>query len=97
LERGIELAEQSVEASRDEIRKDTGIDARTFDELARPIENKTAAPWLKSFNEDGVELVRAVHWDASGQTGSWVRATQEEIDNGILAKTRHEYEAKKVA
>jgi len=47
LERGIELAERSVEASRDEIRKETGVDQNTFDNLALPSSRSSTNPGLR--------------------------------------------------
>ena len=48
--------------------------------------------WLKKFNEDGVEVIRAVKWAPDGKTGSWTKATPEEIETGLLAETRDEFD-----
>lgn len=92
LERGIELAERSVEASRDEIRQEAGVTQQAFDELAEPFVRKVDAPWVKPHTENGVEVLRTLNMDAK----AWTVSTPEEIANGIVAKTRDEYEARKV-
>jgi hypothetical protein len=93
LERGIELAERSVESARDEIRKDTGVDRATFDNLAQPIEQKQYQPWLKKLVEDGKDVVRVVRWDNSAKmTGGWKIPTAEELAAGQFFENRDAYD-----
>jgi hypothetical protein len=93
LERGIELAEKAVESSRYEIRKDTGLDQRTFDELAAPIEQKQHSPWLKKVVENGKEVVRVVRWsDTNKSSGIFPLATADELANGQFFEDREAYD-----
>ncbi|MGX1107513.1 hypothetical protein [Bradyrhizobium elkanii] len=85
LERGIELAERAVEASREEIRKDTGLERAAFDGLAAPIEKKATAPWLRKGRV--IDLERGVAREP----------TEEEIANGIEAETLDEFNRLKAA
>jgi hypothetical protein len=93
LERGIELAERAVEVSRDEIRKDTGLDQNTFDNLALPVEQKQYSPWLKKVQESGEEIARVVRWDSPAKmTGSWPIATPDELARGQFFENREAYD-----
>jgi hypothetical protein len=76
LERGIELAERSVEASRDEIRRETGVDPKTFNELAAPVEAKATAPWLR--RRPGSNEIRVVDLDRGVER----LPTEEELASG---------------
>jgi hypothetical protein len=49
-------------------------------------------PWLKRFNEDGKEVMRVLELDATGKTGSWRIPTAEQLEVGIVAETRAEYD-----
>lgn len=80
IEQAIEAAESSVEAARDEIRLEVGInDPAKFNELAAPIEAKHSAPWLRRGMQDGVEVIRVVDLEK----GIERLATPEEIERGI--------------
>jgi hypothetical protein len=89
LEHGIQLAERSVEASRDEVRRETGVDPKTFDELALPFEAKEAAPWLRRKGNE----VRVVDLER----GIERLATPQELIEGIEAATLEEFSARKSA
>jgi hypothetical protein len=92
LESAIEAAESVVETARDEIRLEAGVmDPHKFDELAAPIEQKTNAPWLKKFSENGKEVIRKMDWDYQKETGSWPLATPADLENGVFCKTWDEY------
>lgn len=91
LTRGIELAERAVEASRDEVRKETGVDQKTFDELAAPIEAKETAPWLR--RKPGSDEVRVVDLERGVER----LATADELARGIEANTLDEFNARKAA
>jgi hypothetical protein len=94
LERAIEVATSAVETGREAVRLDAGvIDAHQFDKLAAPIEQITAAPWLKKEIENGAEVVRRLTWDAAKNTGSWTKATAADLDAGIFYKDRDAYVA----
>ena len=62
-----------------------------FDELAAPIEQKTNAPWLKKYNENGKEVIRKMDWDYEKETGSWPLATPADLETGVFCKTWDEY------
>jgi hypothetical protein len=91
LERGIELADRAVEASRDEVRKETGVDQKAFDELAAPVEAKQVAPWLR--RRPGSDEVRVVDLDRGVER----LPTPEELASGIEAATLDEFNARKAA
>ena len=89
LEHGILLAERAVEASREEVRRETGVDPKTFDELALPFEAKEAAPWLRRKGNE----VRVVDLERGVER----LATAEELTRGIEANSLEEFNARKVA
>jgi hypothetical protein len=92
LERAIEVATSAVETGRDEVRIEAGVhDPHAFDQLAAPIEAKQNVPWLQKFNEEGVEVVRRLSWDATKNTGSWTKATPQDFETGIFYKDAEEY------
>ena len=89
LDRGIELAERAVEASRDEVRKEAGVDQKTFDELAAPIEAKQNIAWLR--RRPGSDEVRVVDLERGVERPP----TPEELASGIEAATLEEFNARK--
>jgi hypothetical protein len=91
LDRGIERAESSVEASRDEVRKEAGVDEKTFDELAATIEAKEPAAWLR--RKPGSEEVRVVDLERGVER----QPTPEELASGIEATTLDEFNARRAA
>jgi hypothetical protein len=91
LDRGIELAERAVEASRDEVRKEAGVDQKTFDELAAPIEAKQNVAWLR--RKPGSGEVRVVDLERGVERPP----TPEELASGIEAATLDEFNARKAA
>jgi hypothetical protein len=86
LDHAIEVAESAVETGRDEVRQEAGIDPRTFDEQAKPFEDKLKPYWLRRQVEDGKEVIRVI---TPGGTASI--ATQEQIDNGRFYADFDEY------
>jgi hypothetical protein len=54
-------------------------------------------PWLKVHTENGAEILRVFDWDETTKSGSWRIPTSEQIENGIVAATKDEYEKLKVA
>ncbi|MDB5553197.1 MAG: hypothetical protein JWL86_3181 [Rhizobium sp.] len=93
LERAIEVAQSVVEAGREAVRLDAGVmDPHKFDQLAAPVENKLAAPYLKKFNENGVEKVRKFVRDPSGDSAKWTEATAADLETGIYYENYDQYE-----
>ena len=63
LEEAITAAESAVETGRDEVRLEVGVhEERKFNEMARPIEAKHDAPWLRRRIENGVEVTGSSIW-----------------------------------
>jgi hypothetical protein len=91
LQRFIERAERHVEAARDEVRKETGVDQKAFDELAAPIEAKETAPWLR--RRPGSNEMRVVDLDRGVER----LPTPEELVSGIEATTLDEFNARRAA
>jgi len=90
LERAVEIAEHAVEAVRAEIARDVGVpDPHTFNPLAAPHEKAATTPYLKKFTEDGVEVIRTLNWTGNG--GTWRKATDAEIAEGIHYSSFEEY------
>src|SRR5712671_1897428 len=58
----IEVAASAVETGRDEVRNETGLDERTFNDRAAPAEAKTRTHYLNKFIEDGQEVVCVLEW-----------------------------------
>jgi hypothetical protein len=86
LNHAIEVAESAVETGRDEVRQETAIDARTFNERAKPFEAKLKPYWLRRQIEDGKEVIRVITPGGTAQV-----ATQEQIDNGRFYADFDEY------
>jgi hypothetical protein len=82
LEDAIAAAESAVETGRDEVRLECGIqDQGKFDELAAPIEQKHAAPWLRRRRDaSGDEQIRVVDLERGVERA----ATAEEVETGIF-------------
>jgi len=91
LDRGIEVAERYTDTSRDEVRKETGVDQKTFDELAAPIEAKQNVAWLR--RRPGSDEVRVVDLER----GIERLPTPEELSSGIEATTLDEFNERKTA
>ena len=91
LEHAIEVAASAVETGRDELRSETGLDERTFNERAAPAEAKTRTHYLKKFVEDGKEVVRVLEWAPGGQTGTWPVATPEQVATGRFYDSMDDY------
>jgi hypothetical protein len=91
LEEAITIAESAVETGRDEIRTETGLDERIFNERAAPHEQKDRSLWLKTMVENGQQVVRFFDWNASTNTGTWSRATPEQIETGTFYADRDDY------
>ena len=52
---------------------------------------------MKEFEEDGVTVVRELAWNELTNSGSWRIPDEDALANGIVAKTRDEYDRLKVA
>jgi hypothetical protein len=91
LEDAITIAESAVATGRDEVRTETGLDERTFNERAAPHEQKDRSLWLKTMIEEGQQVVRFFDWNASTNTGTWSRATPEQIETGTFYADRDDY------
>jgi hypothetical protein len=83
LERAIQIAESAVETGRDELRLETGLSQRDFDEAAEPFERKAMGPrnWLKREVRDGKETVLLIH-ETPGVGLTSREATVEEQERG---------------
>jgi hypothetical protein len=94
LEAAISLAEKAVNLGREEIIKEAGADAHEFNQLAAPIEARVGvdSPWLKKFVENGEEVVKAFQWNPNINSGSWLTPTAEQLEVGIMAQSRDEYD-----
>jgi hypothetical protein len=94
LEEAITAAESAVETGRDEVRLEVGVhEERKFNEMARPIEAKHDAPWLRRRIENGVEVTRVVDLEKGVER----TATPEETASGIVAHTLDEYTQRRAA
>jgi hypothetical protein len=103
LERAIEIAASALEEGRNEIQReaiavDPGYaDPDRFEARAVEAAKLTDQPWLKVHNENGAEILKMLEWDEATNSGSWRIPTNEQIENGIVAETKDEYEKLKVA
>ncbi len=103
LERAIEitasaLGETSEEVRRQAIAADPAFaDPDVYHAKATQAADADAALWLKRFNENGSEIVRAAKWNEDGKTGAWAKATDDDIANGIFAETRDVFDRLKSA
>jgi hypothetical protein len=89
IEQAIEAAESTIEAGRDEIRQEVGItDPAKFNEMARPIEAKQSAPWLRKGAGGEIRVV-----DLEKRVERV--ATPEEIESGVYYKNFEDYSNRK--
>jgi hypothetical protein len=104
LEEAIDVAASAIESGRAEAHAEAAAvdpalrDPDHFNAIAASVENRTPAPWLQKFQESGAEVIRALEWDDETESkGTWKLATPEQIETGIVAKTRDEYDKLKGA
>jgi hypothetical protein len=92
LERAVEIAEMAVESVRAEIARDVGVpDPHEFNQLAVPHEKSSSAPYLKKFNENGVEKIRVLKMNGN-IGGTWSEATPMELSTGIYYANFQEFQ-----
>lgn len=103
LERAIEIAASALEEGKSEIQREAiAVDPAYADQdrfEARAVEAAALAdpPWLKVHQEGGMEILRKFNWNEETKSGGWTIPTSEEIENGIVAETKDEYDKLKVA
>jgi hypothetical protein len=66
-------------------------DPDRFEARALEAAKLTDQPWLKVFDENGIQVLRKFDWNEKTQSGGWPVATSEEIENGIVCETKDEY------
>lgn len=99
LERAIEIASSAIKEASDEVQREAiAVDVGFADPdrfQARVVEVAKLAdqPWLKSF--DGV--LKKFEWNEQTKDGRWKTPTDEEIETGILADSKDEFDRLKVA
>ena len=103
LERAIEIAASALEEGRGEIQREAiavdpaYADPDRFEARAVEAAKLKDQPWLKTFNENGAEILRKFNWNEATNSGGWTIPTSEEIENGIVAETRDEFDRLKTA
>jgi len=103
LERAIEIAASALEEGKNEIQRaaieiDPGFaDPDRFEARAVEAAKLTDQPWLKVFNENGAEILKKFNWNEATNSGAWTIPSSEEIELGLVAETKDEYEKLKVA
>jgi hypothetical protein len=101
--RDIEIARKALDSEYSDIRKEAiavdpaYADPDRFHASVTQAANLPEPLWLKKFEENGAEVVRALKMAPDGTTGSWAQAAPNEIDNGFFAETREEFEKLKTA
>jgi hypothetical protein len=77
---------------RGEIARDVGVvDPHQWNQLAAPYEKSATAPYLKKFNENGVEVTRVLRWNGNG--GTWGEPTSQDIADGVFYASFQDYQA----
>jgi hypothetical protein len=104
LERAIEIAASALEEGKAEIQReavavDPGYaDVDRFEARAADAAKLEDQPWLKMFTENGVEVTRVYTPDpANPNTGGWKLPTSSQIEAGIIASSRDEFDKLKAA
>ncbi len=82
LEEAIPILETVLDAGKEEIAREAGVDLTKFDDVAKPYVQNIGAHWLRKFVEDGKEVVRVFTPDANGRSATFQPATPEQIENG---------------
>jgi hypothetical protein len=93
LERAISLAEKAADLAREELAREAEIPLHQFDQVAKPFEERSggAEPvWLKKFTEGGEEVLRA--FVVEGKNAYFRTPTKEQLETGILAESKAQYE-----
>jgi hypothetical protein len=82
--------------ARVDIQDASGLESKDFEAIAKKIESKVGALWLKRFIEDGREVIRVV--DLENREGPVARiATPDEMRDGKFYKDHAEYQADRAA
>jgi hypothetical protein len=103
LEQAIEIAASALEEGKSDIQRaaveiDPGFaDPDRFEARAADAAKLEDQPWLKTFNENGIEVLRLFDWNEDTKSGSWSLPTSSQIEAGIVAQTKDEYEKLKDA
>ena len=82
LEAAIPIVETVLEAGKEEVAREAGVEPSKFDDVAKPFVQDVGAFWLRKFVENGAEVVKVFTPDASGRSATFQNATAEQIDNG---------------
>ena len=83
-----------METAREEVRVEAGVVQEKFDELAKPVEQKHDAPWLRRGKDgSGAERIAVVDLDRGVER----LATPEEINSGIFYSDFEHYKQGKAA
>ena len=96
-ERAIEIAESAINEGSDEIRReaisvDSGYaDVDRFEARAKEAAALEEPVWLKTFNENGIDVLRFHDWDEKTQSGGWRIPSSEQIENGLIAESHDQY------
>jgi hypothetical protein len=91
-----EVRDLIVAVARVDIQDASGLSGREFEAVAKPIESKVGAPWLKRYMENGVEVIRVVDFEAPGGPVGRI-ATEAEKRDGQFFKDFAEYQAARAA
>jgi hypothetical protein len=82
--------------ARVDIQDASGLESADFEAVAKPVESKAGAPWLKRYTENGVEVIRVVDFEAPGGPVGRI-ATEEEKRDGKYYRDHSEYLADRAA
>jgi hypothetical protein len=84
LEEAIPILETVLEAGKEEVAREAGVDLSKFDDVARPYVQDIGALWLRKFVEGDREIIKVFTPDASGRSATFQPATPEQIADGVF-------------
>jgi hypothetical protein len=103
LDRAIEIAASALEEGKNEIQREAIAvdpaysDVDRFEARAIEAAKLEDQPWLKVHNENGAEILRVFDWNEETKSGGWKIPTSEQIENGVVAQTKDEFDRLKTA
>ena len=86
------INEGSEEMRREAIEVDSGFaDNDRFEARAKEAAALEEPVWLKTFNENGIDVLRFHDWDEKTQSGGWRIPTSSQIESGLIAESHDQY------
>jgi hypothetical protein len=103
LEKAIEITASAIGEGQADIQSQaiscdpSYADQDVFEAKAKEAAKLQDQPWLKTFQENGGEVLKVFEFDPATNSGRWKMPSNEEIENGLICKDHDEYIKMKTA